>query len=126
VSIPPPGSQLPSLKEWTDEAYPVRIAGVTPLKCDAKMLREWLRIRCTENRKGILIEVSQEEPLQVRAFKFKGNGVGELQMQVVRGTNYTGSFGWQLDGSDTGATFSIRWPSAQDRPTVALKEDTYQ
>ena len=116
VVIPPPGSQLPTLQDWTNDGYPVQVTGVAPLKC------EWLRVRCGANRKGILIEVTQNEPLQVRGFTLKGTGVGELQMQVVRGTEYQGTFGWELNGSDTGADLPIRWPANQERPTIMLKE----
>lgn len=60
--IPPPNSTVPTIAEWDAAPWEITVSRSTPLGCETKMVREWLRVSCRDENTdggkvlGLLIE----------------------------------------------------------------------
>lgn len=122
--IPLPASSVPSVSEWSAVPREVIVAGSSRLNCETKMLREWLRVSCRrKNARGNPVEVYHSEQSDQIAFKFTGNGLTSVVVQVVRGKTYKARFVWDLDGKRSGAELAVIWPPGVERPKLSFTEE---
>ena len=123
VEIPPPGSPVPTTAEWNAVQREIVVRGSTRLKCETKMLREWLRVDCHKNFKGEPIEARHTERMGQQAFQFVGNHIASIVVQVIRGKRYGAQFIWDNNGAHTGAELIVSWTGGMPRPQITLTEN---
>lgn len=119
--IPPPGSSVPTLAEWSAARREVTVRGSDRLNCETKMVREWLRVTCLENSKGVPVEVYDETGH--RAFTFTGNGRNSVVVRVIRDEIYKTRYVWDMNGHRSGAQLVISWLPGMARPELYFVED---
>jgi len=117
ASIPLPGSRLPAVRDWKQHGQAIQIDGAEQLGCQARMIREWIRLSCTgakgELGKPEAAETRQQAGAPAYIFARKGDAI-RLETQLVPGRTYQAELGWH-DGK---RVFEIRWPSGQARPKL--------
>lgn len=123
ADIPAPGSPPPSVDEWNAVTREVTVKGSSKLNCETKMLREWLRASCRKNAKGEPIEVNHTQQSGQQAFKFVGNGIASVVVQVVRAKTYKAQYVWDRGGAHTGAELIVRWAPGAPRPEMFFTEN---
>lgn len=124
AEIPPPGSQPPTVQEWNAVTREVTVRGSSKLNCETKMLREWLRASCHSSAAvGTPFMIDMAPPSGVQAFKFVGNGVASVVVQVVRGREFSANFIWDNGGAHQGAGLFVKWPSDTPRPQMYFQAD---
>jgi hypothetical protein len=124
AEIPAPGSSPPSVAEWAAVPREVTVRGSTALNCETKMLREWLRASCHPSAaKGNPFMIDMEPATGQQAFKFVGNGVASVVVQVIRGREFSASYIWDNGGAHQGATLHVNWPSDHPRPVMFFEAD---
>jgi hypothetical protein len=121
-TFPPPGSSAPSVAEWNAVPREVTVWGSSALRCETKMVREWLRISCRANHLGVPIAVSHEPAFGQQALKFVAEGqVASVVLQMIPGKNYDATFTWSSPNSEHVAqTVTIRWN--QGRPAGRFQD----
>jgi hypothetical protein len=121
VEIPPPGSKPPTPAEWGAVPREITVRHSTPLNCDTRMLREWLKVTCRE--KGGRAALSMEHISRSGQQAYLHNTPPQLVsvvVQVVRGKEYRARYTYQL-GRDRGASdLIVSWPSGAPKPTIAF------
>ena len=124
AEIPPPGSKPPSVEEWNAVPREVTVRGSSKLGCETKMLREWLRSSCRTNKEnGTPFMVDTFPSAGQQAFKFVGNGVASVVVQVIRGREFHADYIWDNGGAHRGATLNVKWSSDQPRPQMYFQEN---
>lgn len=118
AEIPPPGSSPPTMDEWNSVPREVTVKGSSRLNCETKMLREWLRATCRKNAKGDPADVSHTQQSGQQAFKFVGNGLASVVVQVVRAKTYKGRYVWDKGGAKSSAELTVRWAPGAPRPEL--------
>lgn len=119
--IPPPGSSVPTLAEWSAVPREVTVRGSSRLNCETKIVREWLRVTCLKNFKGEPVEVYDETGK--RAFTFTGHGRNSVVVRMIRGEVYKMMYVWDRNGTRSGAQLVVSWPSDTARPELYFVED---
>ena len=111
VIIPPVGSKAPSVAEWQAVPKEVTVRGSGALKCETKMLREWLRINCKANSMGVPVAMEHNPAYGQQAFKFVAEGsVASAVLQMIPTKNYSADFTWaSVDLGSTTYTVTISW-----------------
>lgn len=114
--IPPPGSKPPSLAEWNAAPWEITVSRSTPLGCETKMVREWLRVSCRdENKDGGKIQgVTIVRKGGVQAYKLERKGLASLVVQVVKGKKHVSRFRW----SDRTQQLVVDWSDLGPRPSI--------
>ncbi len=119
AEIPATRSPVPTVAEWAAVTREISVRRSSPLGCETKMLREWLRVSCRgKNDVG-------GTPLAVKAlggctsdtYTFGSGGITSLVTPILRGRSCDASFSW----SHGGALLNIKWPSGAPRPTIAFQ-----
>ena len=123
MTIPEPGSKVPTLDEWNAVTREITVRGSGALNCETKMLREWLRVSCRKNAEhgepsGVEAFGSGQQNFQFPAAGVPASGVTSVVVQVVRRKNFTAKFGW-ADGHL--ATLGVSWPHGAPDPTITLR-----
>lgn len=117
ASIPLPGSRLPTVRDWKQHGQAIRVGGAEELGCQAKMIREWIRLTCKadggELGKPEGAETKQQAGAPAYIFAQKDKAV-RLETQLVPGRTYQAELTWH-DGK---RIFEIRWPKGKPRPQV--------
>ncbi|MFO0554820.1 MAG: hypothetical protein U0271_40965 [Polyangiaceae bacterium] len=94
--IPPPGSPPPSVEDWRQVPRETRVTGSSNLKCETKMLDEWLRVNCHRNDFGAPIEVVHQASYGQQAYRFVApNQVTSIVVQMIPGKPYSATFTWR-------------------------------
>lgn len=108
-------SAIPSLEEWDKQKREVTVKGSSALKCETKMVREYLRVSCHGKND------SNGTPTGVKLVRggreaqaFASAGVVSLILPVVEGTNFEAVFSW----TDKSHPLTIKWPKGTPMPTV--------
>ncbi len=117
VSIPLPGTRLPTVQDWKHNGQEVQVGGSKELGCEAWMIREWIRLSCTGDKGELGKPQSAETQKQAGApaYIFARAGVAiRVETQLVPGRTYQAELTWH-DGK---RVFEIRWPRGQARPLV--------
>lgn len=118
--IPPPGSSAPSTAEWAAVPREVTVKGSSGLKCETKVVREWLRVSCHANSLGVPVTVTHRPAFGQQAFTFVAEGsVASVVVQMIPGKTYTADFSWT--GPDTGtSTYTLTATWINGRPNAAF------
>jgi hypothetical protein len=122
--IPPPGSPAPSEAEWAAVPREVLVTGRPPLPCEAKMLREWLRVRCRAGRggtpkaTGTIVSAGHEEHLGV------ADEVATVEVQVVRGAGFQGRVVYAAGRTPAAFSIVVAWPEREPRPSLSYADDS--
>jgi hypothetical protein len=120
MGCPATRSPVPKLDEWSAQTKEITVARSTPLGCETKMVREWLRVSCRgKNDKG-------GEPTTVdnktggggEHYLFAKNKVTSLVMPVLRGQKYEAVFAW----TDKKQVLVVEWPSGAPSPTIKFTD----
>ena len=93
--FPPPASSAPTIAEWNAVTREVTVWGSSALKCETKMVREWLRISCRANHLGVPLAVSHQPAFGQQALRFVAEGsVASVVLQMSPGKDYDATFTW--------------------------------
>jgi len=121
ADIPSTRSKVPTLAEWS--AVPeITVARSTPLGCETKMVREWLRVSCkgksyTGGKPGNVTKLEGCGP-ETMLFS-KAESTTSLVSPVLRGKSCEVRFTWT---NDRAAWLSIDWAATAPRPVIAFRE----
>lgn len=121
--IPPPSSPRPTETEWGAVTREIRVDGVPPLPCEAKMLREWLRVDCTPSGgffpKFVATLTSSGHDEQVG---MEGSAA-RLVVQVIQGATYQGRVVYATQRMPAVFSVLVEWPARQARPTITFRDE---
>lgn len=120
TDIPASRSAVPTLAEWNSVPREINVARSTPLNCETKMLREWLRVSCRpkSNTGGTPTGARHKSGPEADAYYFAKGGVASLVTPVLRGKHMESIFTW----TDKVQTLVIDWPHGAPRPTISFKD----
>jgi hypothetical protein len=117
LPIPTEGtSKPPSVAEW-GAVGEITVRHSTPLNCETKLVREWLRVSCRTGGKG---------PYLIEGVKLTGGkdhggippfvkkGVASIVTQVKTGMSAEYTFDW---GNFT-RKLTVAWPNGAPNPTI--------
>jgi hypothetical protein len=118
--IPSTRSKVPTTAEWDAVPKEINVARSTPLNCETKMEREWLRVSCRgkNNTGGTPTGVTKGGGCAGDTFVFTGNGVTSLVTPVLAGHVCETDFTW----SDKTQKLVVSWPNGVSRPTISFKD----
>ena len=106
----------PTVEEWTSQKKEVTVKGSSALKCETKIVREYLRISC----RGKLAAEGTPKGIKVQkgghgeALTFQGGDVMSLILPYVEGTHFEAMFSWSAKGHK----LVIDWPKGNKQPTI--------
>lgn len=113
--LAPGRTAAPTLAEWTTQKKEVTVKGSSALKCETKMVREYLRISCHDkNDTGGTPTAVHVTKGGREALTFAASGVTSLIIPYVEGTHLEATFSW----TDKGYPLTIDWPKGAKMPTV--------
>jgi hypothetical protein len=115
--LPAGRSTPPTLEEWNKMTKEVTVKGSSALKCETKIVREYLRVACKGDvepegsPKGIKILKGGHGEALVNA----GPGYMSLILPYVDGTDFEAAFSW----SKKSHKLAVKWPKgAKPAPVV--------
>jgi hypothetical protein len=113
--LPPGRSPVPSLAEYA-AAREVTVKGSSALKCETKVIREWLRVRCQgkNDTGGTPTAVTVVRGGRGETITFAGGGVTNLITPVLEGTDFEARFSW----TDKSHPLLVKWPAGTPHPIV--------
>jgi hypothetical protein len=120
ADIPASRSAVPTLAEWSAVPREINCPRSTPLNCETKMLREWLRVSChpKSSTGGTPTTVDHKSGPKDDAYYFAKGGVTSLVTPVLRGKHMEATFNW----TDKRQTLVIDWPHGAPRPAVRFQD----
>ncbi|MFO0614373.1 MAG: hypothetical protein U0414_17430 [Polyangiaceae bacterium] len=107
AEIPPRGSKPPTIDEWNAMTKEVTVWHSSELRCETKMVREWLRVSCHKNAYGQPTDVTKGANEGQQAFVFHSSEVASLVVEVLPGKSFEAEFSWE----DAIFEFSLAWPN---------------
>ena len=113
--LPPGRSPVPSLAEYA-AAREVTVKGSSALKCETKMIREWLRVTCRgkNDTGGTPTAVVVTRGGRGETITFAAGGVTNLITPVLEGTDFEARFSW----TDKSHPLLVKWPAGAPHPVV--------
>jgi hypothetical protein len=113
--LPPGRTPIPSLAEYA-AAREVTVKGSSALHCETKMIREWLRVRCSDrdDTGGAPTGVALTRGGRGETIGFAAAGVTSLITPVLEGTDFEAVFSW----TDKAHHLVVRWARGAPRPIV--------
>jgi hypothetical protein len=113
--LPPGRTPVPSLAEYA-AAGEVTVKGSSALKCETKMIREWLRVSCRgkNDTGGTPTTVAVIRGGRGETITFAAGGVTNLITPVLDGTDFEARFSW----TDKSHPLTVKWPHGAPRPIV--------
>lgn len=119
VVIPPPGSNAPTTAEWNAVPREVTVKGSSTLRCETKMVREWLRVSCHANTVGVPVAVKHTPAFGQQAFTYVADTqVASVVVQMIDGKTYTADFTWESPDVGTRAVFTLTATWVNGRPNA--------
>lgn len=112
----PGRSPAPTLDEWNAQQKEVTVKGSSALKCETKIVREYLRITCRgkNDTGGTPTGVVIRKGGHGEAFAFVGAGVTSLVVPFAEGTDFAADFSW----TDKSHTLTVAWPRGSAKPVI--------
>jgi hypothetical protein len=113
--MPEGRSVPPTLDEWNTMKKEVTVKGSSALKCETKIVREYLRVSCRDKvtpegtPTGIKLGKGGRE-----ALVFAHGGITSLIVPYVEGIDFEAVFSW----TQKSHKLVIKWPKGSARPTV--------
>ncbi|MFO0593452.1 MAG: hypothetical protein U0441_38275 [Polyangiaceae bacterium] len=138
AAAPKPGSvpstPEPDLKEW-GAASEITAPGSGALRCETKMVREWLRVMCVprmeEVGEGATRKTVEKKPLKIDVKKGRSgpkpqgenltgtSGIVTLITQVLPGADIEAEFQW----AEENHTLTVLWPADKPQEEMILGFD---
>lgn len=120
ADIPATRSAVPTIAEWNAVPREISVARSTPLNCETKMLREWLRVSCRpkSNTGGTPTNAVHKSGPKDDAYYFAKGGVASLVVPVTRGKHMESTFSW----TDKVQTLVVDWPHGAPRPVIKFTD----
>jgi hypothetical protein len=120
TDIPASHSAVPSVAEWNGVPREINVARSTPLNCETKMLREWLRVSCRpkSNTGGTPTNVVHKLGPTDETYYYSKGGVASLVTPITRGKHAESIFSW----TDKTQTLVIDWPHGAPRPVIKFAD----
>jgi hypothetical protein len=124
ADIPAARSKVPTVAEWNAVPREISVARSTPLGCETKMVREWLRVSC---RKDLAQPGYDKLPQSITdqtgktADTYTMEKPGQLTSvvtPVLRGRTYRAKFHWETKTQ----TLVVDWPSGAPRPVIKFED----
>jgi hypothetical protein len=116
--IPPPGSRVPKLNEWNAVPREITVRHSTPLGCETKMVREWLRVSCRTKDGRDPFEMAHSHQEGQQAYLFNNDAVASVVVQVVPGKEYQAEYTYQIGAKHGSSTLVVKWPAGAPRPSI--------
>lgn len=119
VEIPSTRSAVPTVAEWAAVPREITVRRSTPLGCETKMVREWLRVSCRNKNDvgGTPLDVKKLGGCVNDTYVFASGGVTSVVTPVLRGKECDVRFTWTLGA----ALLWVHWPNGAPRPTIAFQ-----
>lgn len=113
--LPPGRSPVPAPSEYA-AAREVTVKGSSALKCETKMIREWLRVTCRgkNDTGGTPTTVQVTKGGRGETITFAANGVTSLITPVVEGTDFEAKFSW----TDKSHALVVKWAKKAPKPII--------
>jgi len=113
--LAPGRSAVPTLDEWSSQKKEVTVKGSSALKCETKIVREYLRVSC----KGDLDPEGAPTGIKLvkgggGALTFASGGVMSLILPYVEGTDFEGVFSWTKKSHK----LVVSWPKGSKQPSI--------
>ena len=112
--LPEGRSGPPTLEEWNTIKKEVTVKGSSALKCETKIVREYLRVSC----RG---KVPEGTPTGIKLIKggrealvFASGGIASLVLPYVEGTDFEAAFSW----TQKSHKLSVKWPKGSKQPVI--------
>jgi hypothetical protein len=104
----------PTLEEWNTLKKEVTVKGSSALKCETKIIREYLRVACKDKvpegtPKGIKVLKGGRE-----AMVFAHGGIMSLILPYVEGTDFEAVFSW----TEQSHKLVVKWPKGSKQPVM--------
>jgi hypothetical protein len=108
-------SKLPTLDEW-NAVGEVTVSGASALGCEAKMVREWLRVSCrgASGSGGKPSSARLTQGGRTDTYTYAGYGVASLVTPFVAGVHLEAEYGW----TDMTRSLVVDWPAGAPKPSV--------
>jgi hypothetical protein len=111
----PGRSAVPTLDEWSSQMREVTVKGSSALRCETKIVREYLRIAC----KGKVDPEGTPTGIKIlkgggEALTFAHGGVTSLIFPFVDGTDFEGVFSW----TNKSHKLVVAWPKGAKQPVI--------
>jgi len=109
-------SNLPTVAEWNAQTKEVTVKGSSALRCETKMVREWLRVSCggKNDTGGAPTGVTVTQGAGEGVYAFVAGGVATLVMPFVEGASVAATFSW----TDKSHALAVVWPRGKPEPVV--------
>ncbi len=119
IEIPATRSPVPTVAEWGAVTREITVRRSTPLGCETKMVREWVRVSCRGKNDvgGTPLDVKKLGGCADDTYVFSSGGVTSVVTPVLRGKECDVRFTWTMGG----ALLWVHWPRGAPRPTIAFQ-----
>ncbi len=118
VMIPTTRSKVPTLQEWNAVPREITVNRSTPLNCETRMVREWLRVSCrVKNNTGgtpTNAEVVAGCTAEAYVYARRDQKIASLVTPLIRGQHCEVRFSW----TDKTQTLVTDWVGGGPRPSV--------
>ncbi|MCA9645763.1 MAG: hypothetical protein H6718_30580 [Polyangiaceae bacterium] len=118
TGIPTEGtSKPPTIAEW-NAVGEITVRHSTPLGCETKLIREWLRVSCRTlgNGSNQVLSAALTEGRNAGGIPaFVKKGVASIVMQVRKNGYAVWTFNWSEWGS---RKLTVSWPNGNPRPII--------
>jgi hypothetical protein len=113
----PGTSKVPTVKEW-NLAPVVEVRFARSLWCEAKTVREWLRVSCrSPDGAPNAIEAVTRDGGSGEAYTFVGEGIASAVVAVRRGTDVRLTYRWSRWGQ---RALTVNYPRDADGPRIGF------
>lgn len=114
--LPPGRSTAPTLDEWSKMTKEVTVKGSSALKCETKIVREYLRVSCKGNvdPEGTPTAIKILKGGRGEALAYANAGVISLIMPYVEGTDFEAGFSWTKKSHK----LAVKWPKGSKQPVI--------
>ena len=113
--LPPGRTPVPSITEYA-AAREVTVKGSSALRCETKMVREWLRVTCRDrnDKGGTPTTVQITRGGRGETIVYAAGGVTSVITPVLEGTDFEAKFSW----TDKSHPLVIQWLRGAPKPVV--------
>lgn len=113
--LPPGRTKVPAIAEFA-AAREVTVKGSSALRCETKMVREWLRVTCrgTNDTGGTPTAVTVLGGGRGEAITYAAGGVTSVMVPVLEGTEFSAKFSW----TDKSHLLVVKWPHGAPKPII--------